>query len=387
MFSRVTTALLRSVFGLVAMTLLATALLVGCGGGVAHESAFRWSDRFAAWSPNSRLILFSSDRPRHKQWDLYVMNSDGGHLQRLTDDKLNEAHGHPGFVDNRHIAFSAYGKRDVIPVNRTTNTAQLNSRARRVGTQHLAPNRSRAGSSPNGLWVAFARHRRRGPRDWYGDTAVNVYLMRRDGSDVNRVATVGPSTTFSPTWSPNSRAFAFEASPNGGPSVISQGTTLSEIWDVPVSSAKAIQVSDDPGSNSPVWSPNGSEIAFIINPGPDYSGLALTKPDGTDQHTVGTGSGLDVSTINWVVGGRKLFLGTGTGEYLVNSDGSDLRRLLSAPNADTFLSPDRTKAVIEEQGGPLIDWGCCFQNPRDSRIDVVDFNSGQLRSITQSSSR
>jgi Tol biopolymer transport system component len=371
---------------LAALTLLATTtLLVGCGSGVAHKSPFRWSDQFLAWSPNSKLILFSSDRPRHKQSDLYVIASTGNHLRRLTDDKLNEANGHPVFLSNRQVAFTAHGRRHVIPIDRRGETLlkphARQSRARQTDTHGCVGPTRRGRSSPDGRWVAFARHRLSGPRDWYGATAVDVYLMRCDGSDLHRVATVGPATTFSPAWSPNSRAFAFEAPPNGGRSVISQGTTISEVYIVPVPGAKAIQVSHDPGSCCAVWSPDGREIAFQSSGSGGYSGLTLVRPDGSDQQTLH--QGLDVSTMTWVLGGRKLLVRSGTGEYLVNRGNGELHLILAQPNANVFISPDETKAVIEEQGGPLTYWGCCFSSPRYVRIDLVDLNTGRLRHLTQ----
>jgi len=171
--------------------------------------------------------------------------------------------------------------------------------------------------------------------------------------------------------------------------VTSQGTTISEVYVVAVSGGEARQISHDPGSGSPLWSPDGREIAFVS---PDSSGnyndVTLTKPDGSDQHTPGTGlygTGLDVSTMNWVLGGRKLFVTSGTGEYLVNNDGSHFRQVLAEPNDyDFFPSPDGKMVAINESGGPLVYPTCCGPGiPRYSRIDILDLASGQLRPLTQ----
>jgi Tol biopolymer transport system component len=371
----------RSILGIVIVASLTATLCVACGSRAAHLSLtapFRWSDQFEAWSPNGRLILFSSDRPAHKQWDLYVMNVDGSHLRRLTDDKLRE--NNPRFLSNRTIGFTVRGKRWVIGAD-GRGRKRLFRHAH--GTHRHAARRS--GSSPNGRWIAFGRHRPNGPRDWYGDTAVDVYVMRSDGSDKRRVATVGPATHFSPEWSPNSRAFTFEAPPNGGNAVISQGTTISEIYIVHLG-RKATQLSHSPGSCCALWSPNGNEIAFVSPGSPtDYSDLTLTKPDGSNQHTLGSASGgLDVSTMTWVLAGRRLIITSGTGEYLVNADGTQFRQLLSAPNNDVFPSRDQTKAVINELGGPEVSCdGCWLSVPAYRRIDIVDLNSGRIQPLTQ----
>jgi WD40-like Beta Propeller Repeat len=146
--SRVSALGLQSVLRPVALALLATTLLVGCGSrrAAAHKAPLRWSDLFPAWSPNGRLITFSSDRPAHKQRDLYVVKVDGSHLRRLTNDELNELY--PVFVSNRQIAFMVRGKRYVIAAD---ERGQRLMQRRRV--------RSRARSSTDRGWVALDRPR------------------------------------------------------------------------------------------------------------------------------------------------------------------------------------------------------------------------------------
>jgi Tol biopolymer transport system component len=303
------------------------------------------------------------------------MNVDGSHLRRLTNDKLSEDN--PHFLTNRTIVFTVRGKQYVIGAD-GRESKHLFQHARGPHPRHTA---RAPGSSPNGHWVAFGRHRPSGPRNWFGDTAVDVYVARNDGTDKQRVATVGPATQFSPEWSPNSRAFTFEAPPNGGTAVTSQGTTISEIYIVHVPGGKASQLSHSPGSCCALWSPDGTEIAFESS-GSFGGDVTLIRPDGSNQHI--PGSGLDVTTLTWVLADRKLIITSGTGEYVVNSDGTHFRQLLAAANNDIFPSPNQAKAVINEVGGPDIACdGCYISVPAYRRIDIVDLNSGRIQPLTQ----
>ncbi len=42
------------------------------------------TDKEPAWSPDGTRIVFASNRDG--DWDIYVMDADGGNVQQLTDD-------------------------------------------------------------------------------------------------------------------------------------------------------------------------------------------------------------------------------------------------------------------------------------------------------------
>ena len=56
---------------LLGLLLLASSVLVGCGG----------EDMFSAWSPDGTKIAFTSDRDGN--FEIYVMNADGTNPTRL----------------------------------------------------------------------------------------------------------------------------------------------------------------------------------------------------------------------------------------------------------------------------------------------------------------
>jgi Tol biopolymer transport system component len=353
MFSTLSPLRQRSSLWLLALTFLATALLVGCGSqrGASQGGKFRWSDTSPAWSPDGRLIVFSSDRPDNKQWDLYVVDIGGNHPRRVTYDKLHEED--PVFVSKRRIVFTVRGKRYVIRTDGRGRTRRFQSKR----------TRPRPAS-----FVAFARTG--------ADGFDNIYVMRREGSAKRLVATdVVPISTldFVPHWSPDRRMFAFDG-------VINRGA---QIYVVRASSGSAKQVSHDPGVCCPAWSPDGKELAWADD------GVTVARANGADSHRLAGREELGIAVVTWPKTGRRLLLTGNDGTYVVNLNRTGLRRLVKTPNVKVILSPDQTRAAFEEEGGPTIcpGYGISSCYPRYSRIDVFDLSSGELRHLTQKRAR
>src|ERR671936_189227 len=91
MFSSTTRALL-----LIAAALTATAALAGSAGGAGGASMTRstaavgyaTNNGFPAWSPDGSRIAFTSARDGHDH--LSVMNADGPHIRRVTNEKTRD---------------------------------------------------------------------------------------------------------------------------------------------------------------------------------------------------------------------------------------------------------------------------------------------------------
>jgi WD40-like Beta Propeller Repeat len=165
----------------------------------------------------------------------------------------------------------------------------------------------------------------------------DVYVARRDGSARRLVAKGVISSTaagFYPRWSPDRRMFASDG-------VIDDGSQISVVR---ASGGDAKQVSHDPGVCCPIWSSDGRELLFVGD------GVTIASTDGTNAHHPAGTEYLDVSVVASLKVGRKLLLTSGTGEYVVNSDGTGLRHLVTGRNVDLVLSPDQTKAAFEEHG-------------------------------------
>ncbi|MET1012643.1 MAG: hypothetical protein ABWY83_09725 [Actinomycetota bacterium] len=194
------------------------------------------NDSWASWSPDGTKILFSSTRydssieqcmpgfPHEHgcPTDIYVMDTDGSNAVRLTDDPASEYQ----------------------PV-----------------------------WSPDGGMIAFARS--------LGDPQLShpaIFTMDPDGTDVRQVSSADGGSDFWPSWSPDGTQIVF-------------ATIRREdwgIWTVDADGSNEEQVFGGVGTgyvNNPVWSPDGSLIAFVGNPSiDDYSpddALCVMRPDGS----------------------------------------------------------------------------------------------------------
>jgi TolB protein len=195
------------------------------------------NDSWASWSPDGTKILFSSTRydPSIEQCmpgfphehgcptDIYVMDTDGSNVVRLTDDPASEYQ----------------------PV-----------------------------WSPDGRRIAFARS--------LGDPQLShpvIFTMAPDGTEVRQISSADGGSDFWPSWSPDGTQIVFAAirRENWG------------IWVVDADGSNENQIFGGVGTgyvNNPVWSPDGSLIAFVGNPSiDDYSpedALYVMRPNGTD---------------------------------------------------------------------------------------------------------
>lgn len=137
-----------------------------------------------------------------------------------------------------------------------------------------------------------------------------IYVMNANGSGKRRL-TRSPGQDHSPDWSPDGSRIAF-GSTRGG---------RLHVWVMNADGSNPARVTSSVGGEYPAWSPDGTEIAFDVN---------------TDfEPNVDPGS-----TAGWDV-------------FVVNADGSGLRRLTNDPADDTGASwsPDGHRIVYQSDRG------------------------------------
>jgi Tol biopolymer transport system component len=206
--------------------------------------------------------------------------------------------------------------------------------------------------SPDGEHLAFASSGVGGPRD-------GIYVVNADGSQFRQVThPVGPQYTHrpdsQPAWSPDGTRIAFTryvAEFEPGSHLESPGR--SDIWIVDLDGSPERQLTTAPqpegtyGSTAPVWSPDGTEVAFLIDADPSGKDTGINE---TDIDVIGSdGTGLRTlfscleddsfdrcpSPPDWSPGGGSLtFQGAyGTGPFVIPATGGEPRPLSDIEDA------------------------------------------------------
>ena len=129
--------------------------------------------------------------------------------------------------------------------------------------------------SPDGRRIAF---------DFLDDSGVHIATMGPNGGHVRQL-TFGPAVQEVPKWSPDGRWITFDAAPTFGPDF------RTSIWIMRADGSGARQLTDDGFDVEPVWSPDGRRIAFgritgINDQGDQLEALYVVNSDGTGLRQV-----------------------------------------------------------------------------------------------------
>jgi Tol biopolymer transport system component len=191
--------------------------------------------------------------------------------------------------------------------------------------------------SPNGKWIAYSSHRKL----YYGGDLV---VMRPDGSG-KRMITHSREASF-PAWSPDSNRLVYTRfSSNSGLHVIDRTGR----HDQNLTGSPRLVGYDA------FWGKDGT-IFFDASPG-ESDQIATVTPDGGDLELLTSSSDWHGDP-RWSPDGKQLVFSsdiTGNSEvYTMGADGSGLRNLTEAPNADDYepaWSPDSNRIVFASDRG------------------------------------
>jgi Tol biopolymer transport system component len=217
-------------------------------------------------------IVFDSTRGGNEIRDLYLMNSDGYDLSRLTRGDANSFAG-PWSPDSQRIVFTSYA-------GGVTETYLAVINADGSGQTILSnPSGSDEGFpdwSPDGQRIAFTSRR---------DGNNEIYVMNADGSNQTRL-TNAPGDDFAPSWSPDGTQIAFVSDRD-------QSAGIYDLYIMNTDGSNVTRLTDDPAIDySPDWSPDGKRIVYrshhdgpadiyVINV--DGSGLTNLTNDPSDD--------------------------------------------------------------------------------------------------------
>jgi len=264
---------------LLALSLVAAVVFVGCGGDSGATIFQNVSER-VSWGVIGK-IAFASFGANGLLY-VYTINDNGGGLLLLTlsddDLDLNDEGG-------RHPAFSPDGARIAISSRRGESPAIYLIDATRAAQSPLSAVTSPAGTgadaepsfTPDGARIVYTSTRRAGDGD--------IRIINTDGTGMVPLV----QTDAQEHWgvvSPDGNWLAYSSDAAGN----------SDIWVKDISNfADAAYDPTDPGTNltassafrdeAPNWSPDGTKLAFHTNRNGDFD-IFLMNADGSGQVAV-----------------------------------------------------------------------------------------------------
>jgi TolB protein len=150
-----------------------------------------------SWAPDGNRIVFYSAaiRENEQRFWICVVNADGSGLEAIVDEPVGRLHAEPYWSpDGSKIAFRDDREADCsnpATCNYEIFTVDLNTREQTNVTKHPSFDIEPAWS-PDSQWIIFASNRE--------DPNFDLYVVRPDGSDLQRVLNDPDSKDSYPSW-------------------------------------------------------------------------------------------------------------------------------------------------------------------------------------------
>jgi len=242
-------------------------------------------------------IAFSAPDPEGGDYEIFVMNEDGGNIQQLTKNDLINDDGPCWSPDGMKIAFSSDG---VIYVMNADGTG-----LRQLSTPPTSYYDYSPAWAPDGTRISFMRAPM-GP-------GANIFVI---GADAKGIGTILISGGVSSSWSPD------------GSKIVYRKQFEDNIWVADAGSgADLLQLTSTGSDYDPCWSPDGSKIVYVSG-----EQIWVMDANGNNKHSTGVSGG----SPNWSPDGAKIaYAVVGRSIWLMNADGSNPQDLTpTLPDAD-----------------------------------------------------
>lgn len=303
------------------------------GSGQTNLTNSPSQDTTPVWSPDGTKIAFTSDRDGNKE--VYVMDAEGRGQRNLTNN-TGDDYSPVWSPDGLKIAFTTnrddINPTDCFPCNFEVYVMNADGTDQTNLTNAEWPDY--VGSwSPDGRTVAFVRDLARAHVEGVSlSEGMNIHLASADGSGTVQVtfweeALVGP-----PVWSPDGSRIAFNA--------YHHFRTSPDVWVLRVDDNSVERLSHSGYDIGPQWSHDSSEILFHTGVY-TVGDIHLMDADGTDQRNL-TNTPANDSSPRWSPDGSMIvFVGERDGNrdiHVMSADGSERTRITDDPLSDS--SPD-----------------------------------------------
>jgi Tol biopolymer transport system component len=289
------------------------------GTSLCHRSAQTKPGLRPSPSPNPTLrasgkLAFAASVDKGDSADIFVINADGTKLANVTRSPKSDDRSPAWSPDGTEIAFSSDGGQAHA---RDIDVIDVQSRVLRNVTKGAGINYDPAWA-PDGRQIAFASERTDDSTGEY-DQHYEIYVWHQDG-EVAKL-THNDSDDAEPVWSPDGTRIAFISKRDGN-------------WEIYVMNADGSaqqNLSHSPADDEqPAWSPDGKEIAFTSDRDNGLEELYVMDAGGTavrELTNVPTGKSRPV----WSPDSRSIaFINrSDQGIYVMHADGTRMRRLLT----------------------------------------------------------
>ncbi len=168
-------------------------------------------DGTPSWSPDGRLIAFTSDRAG--PLSVYVMDSRGKEVRSIVPVELGVAFSARWSSDGQRLYFfrSAAGRDDIYQVDLDgSNFQQITALDARDSIRRdldMDPQRLNSSVSPDGRYYLYVMFR---AGDW------GIYMAEGAGGEARHLADAGQQYTDPPTWSADGEQVTFVALTESG---------------------------------------------------------------------------------------------------------------------------------------------------------------------------
>jgi Tol biopolymer transport system component len=224
-------------------------------------------------SPDGKKIAFASNR-EEDTFHIYVVNVDGSGLVKLTNESAGDLS--PRWSpDGKRIAFSRVGAIYVMNSD-GTNVQKVTEPKPEATAPPCEAGGFLGGWSPDGKQLTF--YAASATRELGQVCTVNV-----DGSDLTVVVSEPPGYHVEPSWSPDGKWIAYRSIRGDN----------HEIYIVKPDGSSDTNLTNDPATDlEPDWSPDGKWIVFGSDRGGNFD-LYIMKPDGSSVTRLTASPGKD----------------------------------------------------------------------------------------------
>lgn len=313
---------------------------------------------FAQESPYPPIVFISD---RSGDYELYSVNADGSGLKQLTflpgDDRNPE-----WSWDFSQIAWTHFEVNEDGSVDRQLWVMDADGSNQRQVTDIFFPGQALRWSPDSTKLFFMGRV----------DDVDNLYIVDIATGDLQQVTNDGGNTFFNRDWSPDDSRVVYHSNATGTFVInIFDTTTLATLKPIPLDVSHA----------NPTWDSNSDRIAF------DASGdIWVVNPDGTRLTQLSSGSAIAQIPV-WSPDGTQIAFqyaattddanNRNNGIGVMNADGSNVRIVVEPQTGASIVvfewSPDGTQLVFGLNVGRDVD----------QAIYLIDIASGEITNLTE----